>query len=164
MDPASAFRRKSEHMDQAAHAMNFSYFSNPSQPVHSYMGLPPTPVHSLPNSSDEFSNGSGVVCPPRCGQAMQAARNPLLIHAQEPYDFQVFDPYTQYNGGSLSEPQPPTPQSIHKPTAPASQDSFEHNGDAPGDQQLRQGSNSEDEDNSNMTPAQARRKAQNRAA
>ena len=49
---------------------------------------------------------------------------------------------------------------MHKAIAPVQNETAENGSDANGDQN-RQGSNSDDED---MTPAQARRKAQNRAA
>lgn len=80
--------------------------------------------------------------------------------------FQTFDAYNHYNSNGIPG-QPPTPQSQHQPSGPASSilgkgegveftnESNESNGEP------RQGSNSDDED---MSPAQARRKAQNRAA
>jgi AP-1-like factor len=80
-----------------------------------------------------------------------------LTSAQDPYDFQVFDAYNHFNGSGI--PEPPTPQSLPKSLAPISNDGIDANSDQNGDQ--KQGSNSDDED---MTPAQARRKAQNRAA
>jgi hypothetical protein len=49
---------------------------------------------------------------------------------------------------------------MHKSMAPIPNDPVENGSEVNGDQ-TRQGSNSDDED---MTPAQARRKAQNRAA
>src|SRR5450432_356741 len=82
----------------------------------------------------------------------------MLKQLQDPYDFQVFDAYNHFNGSGI--PEASTPVSLHKATAPAIIDGTEVGSEGNGDQ-ARQGSNSDDED---MTPAQARRKAQNRAA
>ncbi|KAM3068437.1 AP-1-like transcription factor [Clarireedia jacksonii] len=99
------------------------------------MGLPPTPDHGTGSISDEFNN------------------SPPEIYDQ----FQPFgDRSNQYNTHRI--PKPITPLSNHNSL------STHHNYKIPLDDAEdanRRGSNSDDED---MTPAQSRRKAQNRAA
>lgn len=77
--------------------------------------------------------------------------------------FETFDAYNHYNSNGIPG-QPPTPQSQHQSSGPASSiigrvEGVEFTNESNGGP--RQGSNSDDED---MSPAQARRKAQNRAA
>ena len=85
--------------------------------------------------------------------------------------FQAFDNYVQFNAGQqASFPGPPTPPGQLPARAPAGQLAHQP-GSTPDllaitkaeadDQSRRQGSNSDEDD---MTPAQSRRKAQNRAA
>ena len=80
-----------------------------------------------------------------------------------------FESYTQYNH-QQSFPGPPTPPNQHAaglaaqhgpPIGDLSADLLTSAKTEPSDQSRRQGSNSDDDD---MTPAQSRRKAQNRAA
>ncbi len=82
---------------------------------------------------------------------------------------QSFENYTQYNP-QQSFPGPPTPPNQHSaglaaqhglPIGDVNADILTSAKTEPSDQSRRQGSNSDDED---MTPAQSRRKAQNRAA
>jgi len=69
--------------------------------------------------------------------------------------FQNFDTYNHFNANGL--PKPPTPQ----PQKPSVNNGFDLGLDMQDDVN-RRGSNSDDDEN--MTPAQSRRKAQNRAA
>lgn len=114
--------------------MDYPYFTAAPQP-YQFLGLPPTPAHTGSANSDDFSNS-----PP------------------DAFDqFQSFD-YNQFASNGLPQPKPPTPQ--HKPSI-----STNNGYDIPldmNDDSMRRGSNSDDDDN--MTPAQSRRKAQNRAA
>lgn len=79
---------------------------------------------------------------------------------QDAFDqFQTFDAYNNFTNNGL--PQPSTPPSQHVPSIKAAKsDSMDTSMDM-NNADNRQGSNSDDED---MTPAQSRRKAQNRAA
>lgn len=72
--------------------------------------------------------------------------------------FQNFDTYNNFDIKGI--PQALTPQSQHQPHAHTSTGGLDRNSETLNSEQ-RQGSNSDDED---MTPAQSRRKAQNRAA
>jgi hypothetical protein len=72
--------------------------------------------------------------------------------------FQTFDAYNHYDANSAA--QPPTPQSQHQSSVATTNDSHD-GGSETINSEHRQPSNSDDED---MTPAQSRRKAQNRAA
>jgi len=118
--------------------MDYSYFAAAAPQPYQFMGLPPTPAHTNIISADEFSNGS----PPDAFS-----------------QFQNFDAYNQFNANGV--PEPPSPQSQHRNSIPAPiSDGLDGSVDMNGADN-RQGSNSDDED---MTPAQSRRKAQNRAA
>jgi hypothetical protein len=118
--------------------MDYPYFASAPQP-YQFLGLPPTPAHTNSGNSDEFSNGS----PPDAFE-----------------QFQTFDAYNQFNANVM--PKPPTPQSHNKPSVSAAVNNNFDIGMDMNDDAMRRGSNSDDEDN--MTPAQSRRKAQNRAA
>jgi AP-1-like factor len=78
-------------------------------------------------------------------------------------DFSHFQNYdyaqAQYAPGSVPQVKPPTP--LHKPSITAS-NGFDMSL-LPSSEEMQRGSNS-DEDEKDMTPAQSRRKAQNRAA
>ncbi|OBT39108.1 hypothetical protein VE00_10333 [Pseudogymnoascus sp. WSF 3629] len=115
--------------------MDYNYYANANQQPYQFLGLPPTPSRSNING-DDFGNGS----PPAFEQ------------------FQTFDAYNQFDahGGA----QPPTPQSQHQSSVANTNDSHDGSSENLNSEQ-RQASNSDDED---MTPAQSRRKAQNRAA
>jgi AP-1-like factor len=133
--------------------MDYPYFNAAPQP-YQFLGLPPTPAHTGSANSDDFSNS-----PPVRVQSFSYVtyQSPLTVR-QDAFDqFQTFD-YNQFAPNGLPQPKPPTPQ--HKPSISA------NNGfDMPldmNDDAMRRGSNSDDDDN--MTPAQSRRKAQNRAA
>ncbi|KAK7748393.1 AP-1-like transcription factor [Diatrype stigma] len=141
--------------------MDFSqstYYSG-AQPYQFIGGIPPlTPSHSNSAVSEEYNNQS----PPDVYEGFQNDQ------------FQNFDQYGQYNHqpqpAFQGPPGPPTP-----PTQPLTgQNRLQVNGAAKGlqpqvdvisltkaDPDRQTGSNSDDDD---LTPAQSRRKAQNRAA
>jgi hypothetical protein len=119
--------------------MEYPYFTAAPQPPYQFLqvGLPPTPAHTHPGSahSDDYSNS-----PP------------------DAFEFQNFDPFNHFNGNNgMPTNKPPTPISQHKPNH-----AYEPNNGDVSNNPNQQGSNSDDDDN--MTPAQSRRKAQNRAA
>ncbi|KAK3311419.1 uncharacterized protein B0T15DRAFT_74802 [Chaetomium strumarium] len=135
-----------------------SYF--PGASTYQFMGsaVPPlTPAHSNSVASDDFNTTS----PPEIYDQFPNG----IPHEQ----FQNYDNYAQFNA-SQPFPGPPTPPGqrpvppvnglVHGPTA----DLLPAHKTEPDDQALnrRQGSNSAEEDD--LTPAQSRRKAQNRAA
>lgn len=142
--------------------MDFSHpaYFGAGQP-YQFVGIPPpTPSHSNSAASDDFNTTS----PP---EVFDQFPNGL------PQDqFQTFDTFAQY-GQHQGFPDPPTPPNQHTGRHGQPQLSQGMNGGADGlslpktetledlAQSRRQGSNSDDED---LTPAQSRRKAQNRAA
>lgn len=120
--------------------MEYPYFTAAPQ-SYQFLGLPPTPVHTG-SASDEYSNS-----PP------------------DAFDYQNFDNFNQhFNANGIPPVKPPTPLSQHKPSISGSvnQNYDTNSGLDVNDDVNRRGSNSDDDDN--MTPAQSRRKAQNRAA
>jgi len=118
--------------------MDYPYFTAAPQP-YQFLGLPPTPAHTGSANSDDFSNS-----PP------------------DAFEFQNFDAFNQHFNANGIQPKPPTPLSQHKPSISNSNHNYEMNNGDMNDDAMRRGSNSDDDDN--MTPAQSRRKAQNRAA
>ncbi|KAJ0340936.1 hypothetical protein COL922a_002880 [Colletotrichum nupharicola] len=166
--------------------MDFShqYFAQ-AQP-YQFMGIPPlTPSHSNSAGSDDFNTTS----PPRTATCTYTIMTEQDVYAEYPNDqhFNSFENYApaQFNPQHTSFPGPPGPPTppnhlpVQQPQPP--QQPPQHNGmPAPPVQQIkpqpevvvhkqepmddhcrRGGSNSDDED---LTPAQSRRKAQNRAA
>jgi AP-1-like factor len=133
--------------------MEFPYFAAAPQP-YQYLGLPPTPSHTHSANSDDFSNSSPV----RAQNFPYVPYYSPLTTRQDAFDqFQAFD-YNFTNPSALPQAKPPTPN--HKLSIAAASGfdmPADHNDDS-----MRRGSNSDDDDN--MTPAQSRRKAQNRAA
>ncbi|KAL3419910.1 bZIP transcription factor [Phlyctema vagabunda] len=131
-------------------AMDYPYFQAAPQP-YQFLGLPPTPSHTNSAHSDDFSNGS----PPMYDQFQQQ-----------------FDQYGFNNHNVVQQVKPPSPPLQHKtsitsinPNVQQTQSQvLDANAMDLNDESNRQrgGSNSDDEEN--MTPAQSRRKAQNRAA
>jgi len=116
--------------------MDYPYFT--AAPTPYFIGLPPTPNGS---NSDNFSNS-----PP-----------------QDTYEYQAFDQFSQFNGNGMVKV--PTPLSQHKPSIAGSiNNGFEMPLDMNENGMQRGDSNSDNEDNQNLPPAQSRRKAQNRAA
>jgi AP-1-like transcription factor len=133
--------------------MDYPYFTAAPQP-YQFLGLPPTPAHTGSANSDDFSNSPPVRSQPFSYVTYQSP----LTARQDAFDqFQSFD-YNQFNSNGLPAAKPPTPQ--HKPSMSAN-NGFDMPVDM-NDDSNRRGSNSDDDDN--MTPAQSRRKAQNRAA
>lgn len=146
--------------------MNFSHqYYGGAQP-YPFIGIPPlTPSHSNSAGTDEFNNTASNHSPPE-----------VFDGFQNPDHFQNFDQYAQLNHAAAPNfpgpPGPPTP-----PTHP-----MHGQGHAGGvnlahknpqadvlpmskvdpDQSSRNNASNSDEDD--MTPAQSRRKAQNRAA
>ncbi|KAK7451953.1 bZIP transcription factor [Colletotrichum acutatum] len=169
--------------------MDFShqYFAQ-AQP-YQFMGIPPlTPSHSNSAGSDDFNTTS----PPRTATCTYTIMTDQDVYAEYPNDQQHFNNFDNYAAAQQFNPQhtsfpgppgPPTPPNHGLPVQqPVQQQRTQHNGmSAPPVQQIkaqpdalihkqeplddhsRRGqSNSDDEEN--MTPAQSRRKAQNRAA
>ncbi|KAK6839578.1 hypothetical protein PG990_011193 [Apiospora arundinis] len=140
--------------------MNFSHpFYGQNQPSYQFIGIPPlTPSHSNSAASEEFNNQS----PPETFDGFQ---NPEQFQ-------QNFDQYAQFNQQQAQTfpPGPPTPPTTHSLHGQASSAVANPNKGLQQQADLlpmtksdpgNNGSNSDDED---MTPAQSRRKAQNRAA
>ncbi|KAK3331058.1 hypothetical protein B0H66DRAFT_86864 [Apodospora peruviana] len=140
-----------------------AYFTG-AQPYHQYMGIPPlTPSHSTTGAaSEDFNNAS----PPEVYEQFPNG----IPHDQ----FPGFEGYAQFNPQQAFPPGPPTPPGQHpaaavqpingvaRPPQPSPEalalTKMEAEDQA---QSRRQGSNSEEDE---LTPAQSRRKAQNRAA
>jgi hypothetical protein len=72
MNPAGAYP-KHTHLDNLGHAMDYSFFTAMPQQHPQFMGLPPTPGHTNPVNSDEFSNGFGAVSLSQASPPMQSA-------------------------------------------------------------------------------------------
>jgi AP-1-like factor len=148
--------------------MEYPYFttapqSQPQpQPPYHYLGLPPTPAHTGSDNSEHFSNSSPV----REFHNDQSYSQSFLTPKQDVFEYQNFETFNQhYNANhGLPTAKPTTPLSQHKPpiSNSAAQNYEMNNGGDANDDANRRGSNSDDDDN--MTPAQTRRKAQNRAA
>ena len=139
--------------------MDYPYFTAAPQP-YQFLGLPPTPAHISSSNSDDFSNSPPVR---DHFHTLQSYSQPFLTPKQDAFEFQPFDAFNQHYNPNPNPIQvkAPTPHSQHKPSISTST----HNYEIPGEQNddsNRRGSNSDDDDN--MTPAQSRRKAQNRAA
>ncbi|KAI9819134.1 MAG: hypothetical protein M1827_007290 [Pycnora praestabilis] len=117
--------------------MDFSYFTAAPQP-YQFMGLPPTPTHNpIP---DDFSHGS-----------------PIENYEQA---FNNFDPFPRFGTNGLPPPSPTSQLSNHKSSLTPLNGDSGMNVDLDNDPRARSSS----EEKENLTPAQSRRKAQNRAA
>lgn len=82
---------------------------------------------------------------------------------QDNYEYQSFDHYQHYNNATVPLGKPPTPHS--KPSLAGSlNNAYDMPLDLHDNSLPRGDSNSDNEDNANLPPAQSRRKAQNRAA
>lgn len=150
--------------------MDYPYFQTATPQAYPYVpvGLPPTPTQTNSISEHDFSSNPS---PPVRSHFHTLDSDPLSILTpiqDGNYDFQ-FESYNHFSqntqNGLHHKPQTPHPQH-HKPSYGATPrpnsnnqdpDSGMNNGNG-----NQPGSNSDDEDN--MTPAQTRRKAQNRAA
>jgi AP-1-like factor len=138
--------------------MDYPYFTAAPQP-YQFLGLPPTPAHTGSANSDDFSNS-----PVRDLFHTVTYNNSSLTPRQDAFEqFQNFDTFNHYNANGIPTPKPPTPLSQPKPSisSTTNHNGFDANMDM-SEEAMRRGSNSDDDDN--MTPAQSRRKAQNRAA
>ncbi|KAM0289277.1 hypothetical protein ACHAO9_006235 [Fusarium lateritium] len=159
-------------------------FAN-SQPYHQFMPIPPlTPSHSHSAGSDDFN-----ASPPPCLSVLLPEHYSINFEPHkhnvfgffnvETFDglptsatdqFQTFD-YASAQGFNANPhqptsgfPGPPTPpgQNVFASQAPQQQGGSMRNG-SPDEQSILRGGNGSEEDE-NLTPAQSRRKAQNRAA
>jgi AP-1-like factor len=168
--------------------MDYPYFTAAPQP-YQFLGLPPTPAHTGSANSDDFSNSPPVR--PIISQSQSQSHTHSQFHTsqslsssssypvpslltykpQDAFEFQTFDTFNAHfnaaaaANNSLPVAKPPTPLSQHKSSVSGSatqQNTYEINNGDMNDDSMRRGSNSDDDDN--MTPAQSRRKAQNRAA
>ncbi|KAI9703230.1 MAG: hypothetical protein M1836_007795 [Candelina mexicana] len=117
--------------------MDYSYFTAPPQPFH-FLGLPPTPSHTHTSIPENFTNGT----PP------------------ESYDqgFRGFDSFPGFDPNALISQTPPQDQ------RPSSLVSLHGDSGMGMDMDPDQRARSSSEEKDNLTPAQSRRKAQNRAA
>ncbi|KAI9833334.1 MAG: hypothetical protein M1819_003729 [Sarea resinae] len=119
--------------------MDYSYFTAPPQP-YQFIGLPPTPAHTHPLHPEEYSNGS----------------SPLNDHYNQA--FQNYEQYKQFENDRVVGHTPPE----SNPNPPASLNNGDSGISVDFDQEQARRSSSEEKES--MTPAQSRRKAQNRAA
>ncbi|CZT04768.1 related to YAP1-transcriptional activator involved in oxidative stress response [Rhynchosporium agropyri] len=143
--------------------MDYPYFTTTTAQPFQYLDLPPTPVHTGSSNSDHYSNSPPVRSQNQFHK-VQPFSEPFLTPKQDAFEYQNFDTFNQHYDNGMQPIKPPTPVSQHKPSI--------SNGVNPNydmiiggdlnDDANRRGSNSDDDDN--MTPAQSRRKAQNRAA
>jgi AP-1-like transcription factor len=138
--------------------MDYPYFTAAPQP-YQFLGLPPTPAHISSSNSDDFSNSPPVR---DHFHTLQSYSQPFLTPKQDVFEFQNFDAFNQQFNANDIQAKPPTPLSQHKPSISTSNHNYEINNGEQNDDSMRRGSNSDDDEN--RTPAQARRKAQNRAA
>lgn len=145
--------------------MDYPYFTAAPQPQYQFLqvGLPPTPAHTHPGSahSDDYSNSPPV----REFHKVQPYSQSFLTPKQDAFEFQNFDAFNHFPGSNgLPTNKPPTPISQHKGSigGGGTTHTYEVNSvDVSNNTNQQGGSNSDDDD---MTPAQSRRKAQNRAA
>lgn len=125
--------------------MDYSYFSAAPQPYQLF-GLPPTPATTHTPQPEDYGNGS-----------------PSDQYAQ----FHTFDPSFRFDHSALVEPPQSPTQSLQRNSS-ISVNGTETNGNAVNGMSLDngedQGRRSSSEEKESLTPAQSRRKAQNRAA
>jgi hypothetical protein len=148
--------------------MDYPYFQNAAPQPYQYVGLPPTPSQSASISDLDYNSNPS---PPVRARSHTFKSNPLSVltpvqDANYDFSYDSFNHFPQ-NGGM---PKTQTPLSEHH--KPSLSNANNHSGHGPFEipEQLSvttqginpPGSNSDDDDN--MTPAQSRRKAQNRAA
>ncbi|TAQ88578.1 hypothetical protein B7494_g3102 [Chlorociboria aeruginascens] len=127
--------------------MDYPYYA-PAQP-YQFIGLPPTPEMINSGHSDDFSNS-----PPVC------SRHPLTCHPLTEQDtFEQFPGYDAFNFVNHLAKPPSPPSTQPAPKSSTTNHAFEMPLDLNNDAARRE-SNSDDD----MTPAQSRRKEQNRAA
>ncbi len=134
---------------------SYPYFT-PAPHAYQFIGLPPTPAHTG-STSDDYSNSPPVR---HIFHPSQSYSQSILTPRQDAFEFQNNFDFNQFNNGAMPQ-KPPTPVSQHKPSIGSAGQMYDVNGET-NDGDNRRGSNSDDDEN--MPPAQARRKAQNRAA
>ncbi|MCJ1413843.1 hypothetical protein MMC32_000168 [Xylographa parallela] len=136
--------------------MDYSYFSAPAQ-AYPYLGLPPTPAHSYGNHDEHNTDPLGVY------QTANGFQN-----LEQPFQFNpnAFIPQQQQQQQQQQHEQHSPPASHHRASVVAlthteSSNGVTSNGEYDNDQN---GNRSSSEEKESLTPAQSRRKAQNRAA
>lgn len=139
--------------------MDYPYFTTAAPQPYQFLDLPPTPAHTGSGNSDNYSNS-----PPVRNHLFkeESYSHSFLTPKQDAYEFQNFDAFNQQFNNGLPPAKPPTPVSQHKESMGNGGMQFDMSNGDTNDDANRRGSNSDDDDN--MTPAQSRRKAQNRAA
>jgi AP-1-like factor len=146
--------------------MDYSYFSAPPQPYHHFMGMSP---NGFPHSGVDHDTIRSVVRIVSRGAAFRLAPRTSALQGvtnltpQEPLDSSIFPaPYDAFAFHGLPTPQQGSPDATVAltPMPVGSVDSGL--GDIDDVRGSRTRSSSEEKEN--LTPAQSRRKAQNRAA
>lgn len=137
--------------------MDYSYFTAAPQPYH-FIGLPPTPAHSQTPKADDYNNTDASVSI----SYVRISSYTYSILRQDTFDptaFQAFESSFRFDPTALIQPHSPTkslPKSLLAPNI---------NSDGGGlDLESEQMARDSSEEKDNLTPAQSRRKAQNRAA
>lgn len=144
-----------------------SYFAAPAAAPYPFFNLPEKP--NIPYTPQEEPQHDPLVSSTRALQQGQQ----LIFHAKDAYNdpnaFQFLDQTAQFNTAPLVPPPQSPPHSLHRPSISqalpydsSGSGSNDVLGDVEFDQTQRAGSSDDDKDN--LTPAQSRRKAQNRAA
>ncbi|KAK8099369.1 fluconazole resistance protein 3 [Apiospora kogelbergensis] len=140
--------------------MNFSHpFYGQNQPSYQFIGIPPlTPSHSNSAASDEFNNQSPPV------RDLRWIPEPRTVPAELRSVCAV-----QSATSAKLPPGPPTPPTTHSqhgqgPSAVANPNKGLQQADLLPTTKSDLGNNGSNSDDEDMTPAQSRRKAQNRAA
>ena len=153
--------------------MDYSSYFAPPAPAYPFFSLPGKPEHYTPQ--DETHNDP-LVSILICNLSNMRRHDSYLPYTQEAYNdpnaFQFFDQTAHFNPPPITLPPQSPPVSIHRPSISNvlpydSSGSASHEvlpdvefDQAPGGR----GSSDGDDDKDNLTPAQSRRKAQNRAA
>ncbi|MCJ1282126.1 hypothetical protein MMC26_001449 [Xylographa opegraphella] len=141
--------------------MDYSYFSTPAQ-AYPYLGLPPTPTHSYGNLEVPNNDPLSVY---RTANGFQTLDQPFQFNPNA-FTHQQQQQQLQQQQQQQHHEQHSPPASHHRPSVVAlthseSSNGVTSNGDYDNDQN---GNRSSSEEKESLTPAQSRRKAQNRAA
>lgn len=150
--------------------MDYSAYFAPPAPVYPFFGLPGKP--ELPYTPQDEPQNDPLVSTNK----EQSHLPPDILRSlnsqdafNDPNAFQFFDQTAHFNAHSIIPPPQSPPHSLHRPSIShalpydsSGSISNEVLGDVEFDQAPRGGSSDDDKDN--LTPAQSRRKAQNRAA
>ncbi|MCJ1402086.1 hypothetical protein MMC11_005305 [Xylographa trunciseda] len=131
--------------------MDYSYFSTPAQ-SYPYLGLPPTPAHSYGNQDDHNGDPLGVY---QNANGFQTLDQPFHFNPNG------YIPQQQQQHEQQSPPSSHHRASVVALTHTDSSNGVTSNGEYENDQG---GNRSSSEEKEILTPAQSRRKAQNRAA